>query len=138
MKLDTSAIFGAITSLEKSISEAQTHRGLLPAELEETVRSGIIQNFEVAYEQCWKTMKRWLEINISPDAGDGITRRELFRRAAEHLLISDVDAWMRFHAARNETSHTYNNTIAEDIFAVSREFLPTAKQFLAAVLARND
>ena len=61
-------------------------------DLQEAVRAGVIQNFEIAYEQSWKMMKRWLEDSVGATYVDGVTRRELFRLAAEHRLITDVDA----------------------------------------------
>ena len=29
-------------------------------DLQETTRSGVIQNFEVVYEQSWKVLRRWM------------------------------------------------------------------------------
>ena len=57
----------------------------LPPEIKETVRGGIIQNFEVAYELSWRMMKRWLESNINAETVDGVTRRELVRQAGISL-----------------------------------------------------
>jgi nucleotidyltransferase substrate binding protein (TIGR01987 family) len=102
------------------------------------VRSGIIQNFEVAYELSWKMMKRWIETNISAASVDGVTRRELFRQAAENRLIDDVDLWMSFHAARNETSHTYDNDTAEEVSDSAEQFVAAAQSLLTSLRARND
>jgi hypothetical protein len=58
--------------------------------------------------------------------------------AAENRLIDDVDAWMRYHAARNNTSHTYNLSVAAEVYAVSLDFAQDAGRLLAALEARND
>ncbi|MDR1560651.1 MAG: nucleotidyltransferase substrate binding protein [Clostridiales bacterium] len=102
----------------------------------EILRSGLIQSFEFCYELCWKYMKRWIEMNISPDAADGVTRRELFRRAAENRLITDIDKWMIFHAARNRTSHIYNEDVADEVFKVAKTFLPFARDLVERLESR--
>ena len=84
-------------------------------DLQEIVRAGVIQNFEVAYEQCWKMMKRWLEENVGSTYVDGVSRRELFRLAAESHLITDVERWMDYHISRNQTSHTYDEGTAQSV-----------------------
>lgn len=83
-------------------------------------------------------MKRWIENNISAESADGVTRRELFRQAAENHLIVDVDQWMRFHASRNETSHTYDKKTALEVSDSATEFLSAAQSFLVSLRARND
>ena len=138
MKLELTSLESAVASLERSIHAAATYEASLPPELRETIRSGIIQNFEVAYELSWKMVKRWIETNISTEAVDGVTRRELFRQAAENRLIGDVDLWMRFHSSRNETSHTYDQETAEEVSASAKEFLSTAQSLLTALRERND
>jgi nucleotidyltransferase substrate binding protein (TIGR01987 family) len=138
MKLELTSLESAISSLERSIKASATYEATLPPDLKETVRSGIIQNFEVAYEQAWKMMKRWLETNISAESVDGVTRRELFRQAAENRLIDDVDLWMSFHAARNEASHTYDNDAAEEVSKSAEHFVAVVQSFLASLRTRND
>ena len=102
------------------------------------IKSGAIQYFEFTYELCWKFIKRWLEMNISPIAADGVTRRELFRLAAENRLIVDVEGWMRHHDARNRTSHTYEPAVAESVYAAAHPFARDAQMLLEALEARND
>ena len=102
------------------------------------IRSGVILHFEFTYELCWKFIKRWLETNVSATAIDGVTRRELFRWAAENRLIDDVEQWMRYHEARSLTSHTYQSEIAERVYATAHDFAPDAARLLAALEKRND
>ena len=110
---------------------------LAPA-VQEAVNAGIVQCFEVAYEQSWKMVKRWLENNISAQDVDGVTRRHLFRLAAEARLIEDVELWMTFHQARNETSHTYNLVKATAVVDMASGFLLACDSLLAVLKVRND
>ena len=57
---------------------------------------------------------------------------------AENRLIHDVDVWMRYHAARNHTSHIYNPWVAAEVYAVSLDFAHDAGLLLDALGARND
>ena len=111
-------------------------------ELDETllraVKSGVIKHFEFTYELSWRFIRRWLEVNISRDVADGVTRQELFRLGAEHSLIDSVADWMIYHRARNLTSHTYRQATAEAVYAVIPAFLKDAQRLLAALEAHND
>ncbi len=138
MALELESLKKAIDALGRSLRVAQEQASSKDADLVETLRAGVVQNFEVAYEQTWKMMKRWIETQISPVEVDGVTRRQLFRICHENRLIDDVDVWMAFHKARNETSHTYDAKTAEDVFAVAGAFWPAASEVLARIAERND
>lgn len=139
MTLDLSSLQKAINSLGRAIKVADSViKGDVNTDVEEVIRAGVIQNFEFTYELCWKFMKRWLEINIGGANLDGATRRELFREASKSGLIDDIDSWMEYHGARNETSHTYDNDKAEDVFDVTKNFLKDAKQLLSILEKKND
>ncbi len=140
MKLDLSSLKKAVGSLEKAIHSYQVlciNSTLTEADIE-TVKAGVIQNFEVAYEQCWKCMKRWIEENVSAGVVDGVSRRELFRVSAENRLLDDVSSWMGFHHSRNLTSHTYNADNAGQAFDSALQFIGAANEFLVRLEARND
>lgn len=140
MTLDLSSLESAKSALDRalSIKKDGSQWQALPDLVREAVTAGIIQCFEVAYEQSWKMMKRWLENNISAADVDGVTRRHLFRLAAETDLIDSVDAWMGFHQARNETSHSYNRAKATAVVDLAPEFLLACDGLLTALKARND
>lgn len=106
-------------------------------DLIDTTRAGVVQNFEVAYEQSWKVLRRWMMKNLSiPDSG--LTqRRQLYRLAAKHTLINDVEAWWDFHAARNMTSHTYNEAIALEVAAAARKFDLACEQLINGLKTRS-
>ena len=83
-------------------------------------------------------MKRWLEINISGAAVDGVSRKELFRLAAESQLISDVEVWFEYNKSRNETAHIYERKTAEDVYRAVIGFAVHARALLAALEEKND
>ncbi len=140
MKLDFTSLRCAIASLEKSIRSytVLSENSTLTSDDIDTVKAGVIQNFEVAYEQCWKFMKRWIEQNVSNDIVDGVTRRELFRVSAENRLIDDVTQWMEFHQSRNLTAHTYDAENAGQAFSSALIFIDAASSFLKRLDVRHD
>ena len=99
------------------------------------IRAGVIKHFEMAYELCWKMAARWLDANVAEGVAQGVTRRHLYRLAADHRLIRDVDAWMRYHEARNETVHVYDEAKAAEVHRVAGDFLPDARALLDALEA---
>ncbi|MBY0379723.1 MAG: nucleotidyltransferase substrate binding protein [Burkholderiales bacterium] len=138
--LDLTSFKKSIYALDKLIIEVNKHEifSKLDTTLQDGLKSGVIQNFEVTYELAWKMIKRWLEQNFSSDYVAGVTRRELFRLARESLLISDVDKWVLYHKARNETSHTYDAITADEVFIIAQGFIHDAKKLLVILESKND
>jgi nucleotidyltransferase substrate binding protein (TIGR01987 family) len=138
-KVDLTSLRNTVTVLQRSL---QVLRDCLAnpdasADLRETVRAGVIQHFEIAYEIAWKMMKRWIELYVSAEAVDGVSRRELFRWAAQNHLIDDVDRWMSFHGARNQSTHIYQEEIAVGVLELAGEFLPEAEALLTRLETRK-
>ncbi len=140
MVLDFSSLDAAAGALRRAlhvVSDASRWNAF-DKETQEALKAGVIQTFEVCYEQCWKMMKRWLEQNVNANDVDGVTRRQLFRRAAQSGLIDDVELWMLFHQARTETSHTYTCAKAQAVFDMAPRFGIEADRLLAILRTRND
>jgi nucleotidyltransferase substrate binding protein (TIGR01987 family) len=137
-KLDINPLQNAVSSLERALNVIFKKEQMENPDIDEleTIRAGVIQNFEFTYELCWKYMKRWLEFNFDRESVNGITRLELFRLAAENKLIADVEQWFQFHKARNKTSHEYNGIVAVDVYQSARTFLPHAKDFVSRLERR--
>ena len=133
MDLDLSSLESSVVALERAygVSTDKVLWGQLSPAIQEAVKAGVIQCFEVAYEQSWKMTQRWLEINRSPSALAGATRRHLYRIAAESALIDDVELWMTFNKARNQTSHTYDRHVAQAVFDSAGAFLAHTSKLLA-------
>ena len=140
MALDLSSLKKAIESLEIAVHEAGNDDFMdrLTPPQQDIIQAGVIQHFEFTYELCWKFMRRWLAENVGRVYVDGISRRELFRLAAEYRLITDVEAWWDYHRARNLTSHIYDEEVADEVFQAAMQFLENAQLFLTALEERND
>lgn len=139
MALELNSLRKAVNSLERAIRVAQNEiKGPVDTDHEEVIRAGVIQNFELTYELCWKFIKRWLEGNASPANVDGLTMKELFRMAAEKKLIDDVEPWFGYHRNRNMTSHTYEPSTANEVYESTVRFLEDAQRLLNNLEAKND
>ena len=140
MTLDLSSLEKAVDSLDRTLKVAADAEFMdrLSDDQKDAVRAGVIQNFEFTYELCWKFMKRWLKGNLGSAHVEGVARRELFRLAAESKLIGDVNQWMDYHDARNETSHAYNQEAAEGVLETAGRFAHDANLFLKALRQKND
>jgi nucleotidyltransferase substrate binding protein (TIGR01987 family) len=140
MPLELDSLQKAVAALNGVLAksdDAEFMRGLDEI-ARNAIKSGVILHFEFTYELCWKFIKRWLEMNVSATTVDGVTRRELFRHAAENRLIDDVEQWMRYHDARNMIMHTYQPAVAESVYAAAHDFAVDAQRLLKALEARND
>jgi nucleotidyltransferase substrate binding protein (TIGR01987 family) len=111
MKLDLTSLINAITALEKSVNSFHTlsTKDIITNDDIQTLKAGVIQNFEVAYELCWKFIQRWLRENRTIEESDSlITKKDIFRLAAKYNLIERPEPWFEFGEKRNLSSHIYN------------------------------
>ena len=140
MPLELISLRNALKALTDllTVSENDARMGQLSDIERNGIRSGAIKNFEVTYELCWKLMARWLNTYVGPEVADGVSRRQLFRLAAENRLIPDVDLWMRHHEARNVTAHIYDEEKAMMVYRTTRDFAHDARLLLQALEERND
>ncbi len=62
MPLDLSGLRQAVTSLSQAVATAENQEFMnsLDEEKKNVFRAGVIQNFELSFELCWKSMQRWL------------------------------------------------------------------------------
>lgn len=76
-------------------------------------KAGVIQYFEFTYELAWKSLRRILKAR----GKDLNSPKPVFREAAVEGLIDSPERWFSFLESRNETVHTYNRRIADQIFS---------------------
>ena len=86
------------------------------------VRDCVIQRFAYCFELSWKALRKQLMLELGELEVDGLSRRELFRKAENQKLISSQELWFDFHLSRNSTSHTYNEANAEKVYEVAVVF----------------
>lgn len=80
--------------------------------LSELEKQGLIQGFEFTHELAWNVLKDYLEeqgfVGI-------IGSKNATRDAFKNGLVRDGEVWMDMIKARNQTSHTYNIELADEI-----------------------
>lgn len=91
------------------------------------IKEGIIQRFEFTHELAWKVMKDYLDYegyqNIN---GSRSATREAFNKG----LITEGQIWMDMIESRNETVHTYQESILESEYRkIVTLYYPLLRQF---------
>jgi len=84
------------------------------------VRDASIQRFEFCVELAWKTSKKVMGSSTSAP-------KQLVREMAQESLIDDIELWFSALEGRNLSSHTYNEALANRVYALAKKFLPAAK-----------
>ena len=91
-------------------------------------RDGVIQRFEVVMDTARQTLLRILkEVFFIEEAS---AQKDTVREAAKLGLIADAEAWIGYINARNSTSHTYNSTVAEQVFKQVPAFILDAHDLI--------
>jgi nucleotidyltransferase substrate binding protein (TIGR01987 family) len=91
-------------------------------------QQGLIQAFEFTHELAWNTLKDFLESRGTTGLyGSKDATREAFSKG----LIANGEEWMAMVAARNRSSHTYNEKTAHEIStAILESFVPRFHAFV--------
>lgn len=132
IKLDVTSLVKAIASLQEALSAAQKEPQ------NSLFRDACIQRFEYTYELCCKMIKRYLEMSESSAiVVDAMSLPALVRTASEKgILFRDWPAWRTYRDARNNTSHTYNEQKAKEVFAIIPDFFQDAEYLLQQIQQR--
>jgi nucleotidyltransferase substrate binding protein (TIGR01987 family) len=138
--IDTTSLEKALFALKKSIKIAKhylsDHNG--DPDLNETIRSGVIQHFEICYELSWKMLKRQIELDSAiPVSVDALSYPELIREGAERGFIVNAKNWLLYRHQRNITSHTYNEDKAKSVYLSTLDFYADALSLLNALKERQ-
>jgi len=79
------------------------------------IKEGLIQRFEYTHELAWNVMKDYAFYQGNADIGGS---RDATREALQLMLIENGEVWMEMIKSRNKTSHTYHESIANEIFTL--------------------
>lgn len=75
-------------------------------------KQGLIQSFEYCHELAWNVLKDFFNYQgITTIMGSRDATREAFSKD----LLNDGEAWMQMITSRNQTSHTYDEVIADEV-----------------------
>jgi len=118
----------SITSLKKALEQP----------FNEFTRDASIQRFEYTYELCWKMLRRQLSEDQGSSAIKLLSRKELFRIAAELGYLDNPVDWFAYHKARNETSHTYDEKKANEVFQIIQRFISDAEKLHQMLIIKNN
>lgn len=97
---------------KKRLNEAVVLAGERP--LSDLEKQGLIQAFECVFELAWNVMKDYFLYQGNPDIAGS---RDAIRAAFRLGLVNEGEGWMEMIKSRNQSSHTYNEAIANDICA---------------------
>ena len=75
-------------------------------------KQGLIQAFEFTHELAWNMMKDYFAYQGNPGISGS---RDAAREAFQNGLVEDGEGWMEMIRSRNQTSHTYQQKIADEI-----------------------
>jgi nucleotidyltransferase substrate binding protein (TIGR01987 family) len=68
-------------------------------------------------ELSWKTAVKALGLELkSPNTA--------IRDMARNNLIDETDTWFELLTARNKTSHTYDEDVAKEVYAITQKSIP--------------
>jgi len=108
----------AVEKLERAL--ARLEEALAEDPSAPLVLDGTIQRFEFVFELCWKAMRA-----VLADQGiETASPRAAIRAAYAAGLIDDEAAWLALLQARSETSHTYDEAQARQVYARICHALP--------------
>ena len=71
-----------------------------------------IQRFEFCFELAWKLMKAMLDY----EGIEASSPRSSIREGWKQAMIDNAEDWLQMQEQRNLSSHTYNESTAQDIY----------------------
>ncbi|NBX19020.1 MAG: hypothetical protein EBR09_16860 [Proteobacteria bacterium] len=92
---------------------------VLKRPMDDVVRDATIQRFEFCIELAWKTSRKNMGTQTTAP-------KQVIREMAQNGYIQDIQIWFDALEKRNQTSHTYNEDTANEVYSFIKDF---AKNF---------
>ncbi len=99
-----------LSEFQKAVRRLQE---ALDQEKNEFIRDSVIQRFEFCVELAWKTSKKSLGLSA-------MAPKVVIREMAQAGVIDDPNRWFDYLEARNLSSHSYNEDVAEKIYNIAK------------------
>ena len=107
--------------------------------LKRHLRAAAIQSFEFTYELSLRMMRRVLiERSLAADLVQDLSFNDLLRAGAAAGLLEDQQAWRRWRAIRNATSHTYDESKAQEVVESLNTFKADALALMQATATASS
>ncbi len=117
----------AIDFVKKDFEESEYDDEQIENVANEIIKEGLIQRFEYTYELAWNVMRDYASFQGNTNVGGS---RDAIKEAFQLKLIKDGKVWMDMIGSRNETAHTYNEKIANEIyFKIIKNYYPAFQEF---------
>ena len=116
----------SLKRLEQQHENYRTLDSSLAELVQEGIAESVIQRFETCYDCLWKVLKRYLieELGIAEAPN---SPKPILRMANENdLFAAPMEQWLRYAAARINTSHDYDGEKAKACLAIIPDFIDDA------------
>lgn len=94
------------------------------------IRDATIQRFEYVFEFTIKVIRVYIKNNYSKASSyDEFSFKDNIRVALQlHITTASLEDWICFRDARNKTSHTYSEAIAQEVYQSAKKFVNIARE----------
>ncbi len=104
--------------LQKAVNRLQ--EGVDLGTSQDIFRDGTIQRFEFTFELAWKLMQK-----INREHGfQTVSPRDSIRQCFQLGFLAEDVQWLQMIENRNLTSHTYAESMANQIYEDTKKFVP--------------
>ena len=94
------------------------------ADNNEIYRTGVVGQFNLAFELAWKALQEILKLHGVDDASTG-SPREILQLAYKFGFINDSAVWLMMLKKRNTSVHIYNEDEVDELVLLIRDsFIP--------------